>query len=186
MRPVVVNDASRLIDLCKDDLLSVLGNLPYRLVVPLPVREFEILDFTDAHWHALDPAGLVTYDLSPDEIGQALALKARYPALSPNDCFCFVAAHVHTGVLLTGDRQLRNVADANGLPVHGVLWVIDQLQAAQACSACLLTRALRSWQSDVTVFLPRHEIANRLDRLLSLDRKCGPPRRANGEIQERE
>ena len=97
MRPVVVNDASCLIDLCKGDLLSVLGNLPYRLVVPLPVREFEILDFTDAHWHALDAAGLVTYDLSP-----------------------------------------------------------------------------------------RHEIANRLDRLLSLDRKCGPPRLANGEIQERE
>ena len=63
MRPVVVNDASCLIDLCKGDLLSVLGNLPYRLVVPLPVREFEILDFTDAQWHALDAAGLVTYDL---------------------------------------------------------------------------------------------------------------------------
>ena len=166
MRHVVVNDASCLIDLRKGGLLSLLGDLPYQLVVPLPVREFEILDFSDAHWHVLDSAGLVTYDLSPGEIGQALALKARYPALSPNDCFCYVAADVHAGILLTGDRQLRNVATANGLPVHGVLWIIDQLQAAGACSGCLLKRALHSWQSDVTVFLPRHEIANRLDRLL--------------------
>ena len=166
MRHVVVLDASCLIDLRKGGLLPVLASLPYQLVVPLPVREFEILDFSDAHWRTLDAARLITYDLKPDEVGQALALKARYPALSPNDCFCFVAADVHTGILLTGDRQLRNVATANGPPVHGVLWIIDQLHATGTCSACLLARALRSWQSDASVFLPRNEIAKRLERMV--------------------
>ena len=172
MRPLVVNDASCLIDLRKGGLLAVFGKLPYRLVVPLPVRESEILDFSEAQWQALDAAGLITHDLTPDEIAQALALKARHPALSANDCFCHVTADTHAGILLTGDRLLRNVASDNGLRVHGVLWVIDELLAARACSSCTLIRALRSWQSDVAVFLPHDEISNRLDRLLSNELIC--------------
>lgn len=166
MRRVVVHDASSLIDLRKGGLLPALGNLPYRLVVPLPVRESEILDFSDVQWQALEDAGLITHDLTPDEVQRALALKALHPALSANGCFCFVTADIRDGILVTGDRQLRNVAADNGLRVHGVLWILDELHAAQACSVCTLARALRSWQSDVTVFLPRDEIAKRLDRLL--------------------
>lgn len=167
MTQVVVNDASCLIDLRKGGLLAVLGNLPYRLVVPLPVRESEILDFSNAEWRALDTAGLVTHDLTPVEVGRAFALSARHPALSANDCFCHVTAEVHAGILLTGDRQLRGVATANGLRVHGVLWIIDELEVARACSADVLTRALRSWRADTTVFLPRREVDARLVRLSS-------------------
>lgn len=166
MRCLVVNDASCLIDLRKGGLLPVLGNLPYRIVVPLPVRESEIIDFSDAQWQALEAVGLITYDLTPDEVALALALKDRHPALSANDCFCHVTADIHTGILLTGDRLLRNVATGNGLRVHGVLWVIDELLAAGACSACQLIRALCTWQSDTTVFLPHNEITSRLNRLL--------------------
>ena len=166
MRHVVVNDASCLIDLRKGGLLPVLGNLPHRLVVPLPVRESEILDFSEAQWQVLEAAGLITHDLTPDEVALALALKARHPALSANDCFCHVTADIHAGILLTGDRLLRNVATENGLRVHGVLWVIDELLDARACSACTLVQALRRWQSDTTAFLPEDEIAKRLDGLL--------------------
>ena len=167
MIQVVVNDASCLIDLRKGGLLAVLGDLPYRFVIPLPVRESEMLDFSETHWRTLDTAGLVTHDLTPIEVGKALALSARHPALSANDCFCHVAAEVHAGILLTGDRQLRRVATANGLRVHGVLWIIDELEAAGACSASVLTRALRSWRADNTVFLPRREVDARLVRLSS-------------------
>ena len=44
---VIVNDASCLIDLHKDGLLTVLCRLPYSFVVPLPIRESEILGFSD-------------------------------------------------------------------------------------------------------------------------------------------
>ena len=165
MTQVVVNDASCLIDLRKGGLLPVLRKLRYQFVVPLPVRQLEILDFSNADWRALDAAGLITYDLTPVEVGQAFALSARHPALSPNDCFCHVTAQVHAGILLTGDRQLRSVATANGLRVHGVLWIIDELEAAHACSTVVLTRALRSWRADGTVFLPRREVEARLVRL---------------------
>ena len=94
-----------------------------------------------------------------------MAVKARYSTLSANDCFCFVTARSQRGILLTGDALLRRVASQSGLRVHGVLWVIDQLRAVEACSTPLLIQALKAWQSDDAVFLPADEIENRLRNL---------------------
>lgn len=164
MTRVIVNDASCLIDLRKARLLPALCDLPHRLVVPLPVRESEILDFTKEEWRLVEGAGMITHDLTAKEIGQALTLKGRNPGLSANDCCCLVTTLAHVGILLTGDSLLRKVATEKGVRVHGVLWVIDELDRAQVCSKSLLVRALRIWQDDRTVFLPRQEISNRLDR----------------------
>ncbi len=165
MTCVVVNDASCLIDLRKGGLLAVLCDLPYRLVVPLPVRRSEVLDFSGDQWRQLDDDGLLTHDLTPEEVGRALALKARHPALSANDCFCYVTALVHSGILLTGDASLRKVATSSGMRVHGVLWIVDELDNAGTCPRSLLTLALKTWQSDDTVFLPEDEITKRLRHL---------------------
>ena len=165
MTCVIVNDASCLIDLRKGGLLAVLCELPYRFVVPLPIRKSEVLDFSKRQWQQLDDAGMITHDLTPDEVGQALALKRLHPALSANDCFCFVTALAHSGILLTGDNLLRRVATDNDLHVHGVLWVIDELDATGTCAGSLLTKALKVWQGDDTVFLPQHEISTRLEYL---------------------
>ncbi len=108
---------------------------------------------------------MITHDLTPDEVAQALALKARYPPLSANDCFCYVTAPVHPGILLTGDALLRKVAAENGLRVHGVLWVVDELEAKRTCAKSLLIQALTVWQEDKTAFLPQHEISARLEYL---------------------
>ena len=165
MTCVIVNDACCLIDLDKGGLLVVICALPYRLVVPLPVRESELLRISDSQWRQLDGAGLVTHDLMPEEVGLALDLKSRRPALSANDCFCYVTAVVHSGILLTGDALLRKVASADGLRVHGVLWLVDELDKAGVCPRKLLVEALRLWRADATVFLPKQEIADRLTRL---------------------
>jgi predicted nucleic acid-binding protein len=162
---VIVNDASCLIDLRKGRLLAVLCNLPYGFVIPLPVRESEVLDVSDEQWRQLDAAGMVTHDLSPEEIAQALALKKRHPALSANDCFCLVTALAYPGILLTGDALLRRIASASGLRVHGVLWIIDQLDATAGCARSRLIQALRIWQGDDAVFLPKDEVSKRLKRL---------------------
>ena len=167
MTRVVVNDASCLIELRKGGLLPVLCNLPYRFVVPLPVRESELLDFSDEQWRQLDDAGMITHDLAPDEVAQAFALKERHPALSANDSLCIVTALVHDGILLTGDALLRRVATDNGLRVHGVLRIVDELDAARARPRSLLIQALRTWRDDATVFLPQHEVSNRLEYLVT-------------------
>lgn len=164
MTCVVVNDASCLIDLRKGGLLGVLGTLSFRFIVPLPIRTFELINFTEQDWESLDETGMVTYDLTPEEVEEAFALKSHHPSLSANDCFCFVTARVHAGILLTGDSYLRRVATERGLPVHGVLWIVDRLSEVAQCDNSVLVNALGTWCEDSTVFLPREELLKRLNR----------------------
>lgn len=168
MTTVVVNDASCLIDLHKGRLLNVMLTLPYRLVVPLPIRHAEALDLTDRDWRTLGEGGLVTFDLQPAQVAEAARIKAAYPKLSANDCFCLVSTRCQDhGILLTGDRLLRRVARQNGLCVHGVLWIVDELHASRACDGDRLIVALERWRADRAVFLPRREVDARLQRLRS-------------------
>lgn len=163
---VVVNDASCLIDLRKGRLLHVLLKLPYRFVIPYPVRHSELLDFTPQEWALLDGGGMETFDLPPERVSEAFAVKASYPKLSANDCFCLVATRCfEAAVLLTGDGLLRRAAGEGGLRVHGVLWVIDELKRTALCGDALLVTALETWGEDSSVFLPEPEVERRL-RLL--------------------
>ncbi|PKR87964.1 hypothetical protein CXZ10_17685 [Pleomorphomonas diazotrophica] len=162
---VVVNDASCLIDLRKARLLHLLVRLPYRLIIPLPVRESELISFTEQEWAVLD-AGLEVFDLPPDRVGEAFLVKAVHPKLSANDCFCLVTTRCHQdAVLLTGDALLRGVAIEDGRRVHGVLWVIDELKRLSLCGDSVLAMALQLWQDDPTVRLPAQEVAQRLRTL---------------------
>ena len=166
MTTVVVNDASCLIDLHKGQLLNVMLTLPYRFVVPLPIRHAEALDLTDRDWRILGDAGLFTFDLPPELVEEAMGIKTAHPKLSANDCLCLVSTRCQErGILLTGDRLLRRVATESGLRVHGVLWVVDELWKAGACRAGVLLVALQCWRDDRAVFLPDNEIALRLRRI---------------------
>lgn len=166
MTSVIVNDASCLIDLYKVRLLPVMLKLPYRFVVPLPIRLAEALDLADRDWRRLDDLGLVTFDLPPERIADALRLRSLHPRLSANDCFCLVSAQCHdAGMLLTGDQLLRQVATQAGVRVHGVLWVVDELHRRGACRENRLISVLERWRDDRTVFLPRQEIDRRLRQL---------------------
>lgn len=159
---VVVNDASCLIDLRKAQLLHLLVQLPYRLVIPLPVRESELIRFTPQEWALLD-AGIEVFDLPPARVTEAFAVKAAHPKLSANDCFCLVTTRCHDdAVLLTGDGLLRGVANADGRRVHGVLWVIDELHRLALCNDETLSAALELWRDDPTVRLPAPDVVRRL------------------------
>jgi predicted nucleic acid-binding protein len=161
---VVVNDASCLIDLRKGQLLHVLVQLPYRLIIPLPVRASELISFTPQEWALLD-ANVSVYDLTPTQVTEALAIKASYPRLSVNDCFCLITAQHHENtILLTGDGQLRAVASASGQRVHGVLWVLDELKRHAICGDDILAVAAECWRDDPTVRLPPHELEGRLQQ----------------------
>lgn len=167
MSCVIVNDASALIDLKKGELLHVLGALPFRWIVPLPIREEEMLSFSGQDWATLEAAGFEVFDLPPDMVGEAFAVRRAFPRLSANDCFCLVSAVAHeNAVLLTGDGELRLVAEAQRVEVHGVLWILDHLLASEACDVAVLRRALGIWSTDPAVRLPQREITIRQGRLV--------------------
>ena len=114
----------------------------------------------------LEDGGLATYDLRAEEVAQVVALKREHSRLSAYDCFALVTTTCQeNGILLTGDNLLRKVATARAVRVHGVLWIIDELHAAEVCEVELLVSALQIWRADEAVFLPPAEIDKRLRRL---------------------
>ena len=162
----IVHDASCLIDLNKGKLLCFVPKLPFRLIVPFPIRHAEVLDFTDREWRLLDEGGLETLDLSPEQVEEALNIRQVQPRLSANDCLCLALTRCQeNAILLTGDKLLRQVAVSEGFRVHGVLWVIDKLKNARACPNATLISALELWRDDRSVFLPTQEIEGRLRSL---------------------
>ena len=107
-----------------------------------------------------------TYDLPPEQMEAAFASRHRQSGLSANGCICLITAQCHEeGILLTGDRLPRSVAEKAGVRVHGVLWIIDELKAANGCDDALLVSALETWKADRSVFLPKDLIDQRIQRL---------------------
>lgn len=57
--------------------------------------------------------------------------RAELPAtLSLEDCSALLLAQMMEAALVTGDGDLRKVALAAGVEVHGILWILDELVAA--------------------------------------------------------
>ena len=71
-------------------------------------------------------------------------------------------------ILLTGDGPLRGVAETNGIEVHGVLWLMDELEVHEVVPARRLYDALRLFHEDDLVFLPADEVRRRIRRLARL------------------
>lgn len=137
--------------------------LPYRFVVPYPIRESELLDFTQLEWDMLEAGGLETYDLTSPQMREVFAVRRINPGLSAFDCMCLVSTRHHeNGVLLTGDKLLRNTAKREELRTHGVLWIVDELRAKSDYDEALIRMALEIWRDDQSVFLPQDEVQRRL------------------------
>lgn len=168
MIQVVVHDTSCLVDMRKGQLLRVLLRLPYRFIVPLPIRENELRHFTSRELQILDDGGMEVYNLSSEEIVEVANLMQEVPQLTPYDCMALITAFgQENSTLLTGDRLLRKTATERGVCVHGSFWVIDQLESGGICSDQLLANALKNWREDRTIYLPNSEIEKRLQRLSS-------------------
>lgn len=162
---VVISDSSCLIDLRKTSLLDAFVRLPYELLIPNTLFEEELLQFSAAQKKALVRGGLKVVDLPGESVSRARQVARDMPHLSIHDGFAYALAESRPGcILLTGDRPLRTFARRQKIEVHGVLWVIDELQAHAISTAGILLAALRLLASDPTVRLPRSELAAYLKR----------------------
>ncbi len=163
---IIVNDSSVLIDLRKAGLLQVALRLPYAFQVALPLVQDELLAFSATEIAELEALGLEVVDLTGAQVGRALALRGSRPTLSAHDCFTISLAESQPGaMILTGDQALRAQSQALNIEVHGVLWVSDQLEHHETCSAADLLAALLVLQADPVVFLPSKELAMRIRSL---------------------
>lgn len=156
---IVVSDSSCLIDLRKASLLEAFLELPCEILIPNTLFEDELLRFTPAQKRMLVRSGLKVVDVPGEGVLRAQAVIRESPRLSIHDGFAFVVAEAHEGsILVTGDGQLRAVAESHGIEVHGVLWVVEEVYRHGLEKPRALAAALRLLEEDASVRLPRREL----------------------------
>ena len=155
-----------MIDLRKASLLEAVFALPYRFLMPDVLFEDEWLDLSARVKKALNAKGLEVCELPGTAVSRAALYFNQDRRLQLNDCYALALAEaIDESILLTGDASLRTVAESNGIEVHGVLWVIDELASRQVVSPRRLYEALSLFRDDDLVFLPDAEVRRRMSRL---------------------
>lgn len=166
---IIVSDTSCIIDLRKAALLRETLRLPYTFVTVNTLFEDEWLSLGNAEKQGLCDQGLEVRDLSGPSVLRAQRYFNQHRRLKLNDCFALaLAEEVGDSILLTGDGLLRRVAGDNGVEARGVLWIADELEVHRIVTPARLVDALRLFQHDPLVFLPKDEILRRIRRLAQL------------------
>lgn len=155
--PLCILDASVVIDLLKGGILIEIQSLPIRIGIP-DVVLVEIDDGNDSI-----PPGF-EFDLiefSGDQVLEAADLISQNPSTSMPDLFAYLAAREQSAILLTGDSRLREFAEANGINVHGVLWILDLIVQYEILLPLRAAQVLKQIL-DCGSFLPADACAQRL------------------------
>lgn len=83
-----------------------------------------------AHHGELQGYGLRILELGPEGIAEADRLRETYPKPGTNDLLALALARQERCPLLSGDRDLRDAAVAEGVPVNGTLWLMERMYTA--------------------------------------------------------
>jgi len=166
---IIVSDTSCIIDLRKAALLQEMLRLPYTFVTVNTLYEDEWLSLSGDEKKKLCDQGLEIRDLPGPSVQRAQRYFNQHRRLKLNDCFALALAEdTDRSILLTGDGLLRRIAEDNGIEARGVLWITDELETHRVVTPVRLLDALRLFQQDPLVFLPKDEVLRRIRRLAQL------------------
>jgi hypothetical protein len=93
----------------------------------------------------------------------AQQLKTQSPGLSLPDCFALACATRLKHVLVTGDQHLKKKAKGKVEAIYGLLWMLDQMAAAQVVPASLLADGLQRLLDHPRTRLPASEVTLRIE-----------------------
>ena len=158
---IFVADTSVLIDLERGSLQERAFALPYEYAVPDLLYKRELLEYGGEY---LIELGLRVEELQDSGVELAQEYRNQSSAISAPDSFALALAVERRWALLTGDKALRELAEANGVKYHGVLWVLDEMEERGAASPRTLTCALLAITGHERCRLPRREVRARLER----------------------
>ncbi len=161
--PTLVADSSCVIDLHKVGLLLPLLELPYAIVMPQSLLDNELIRLTADEKRKMIDRGLRIRPLDSAGLVQAERYFSLYPALAWNDCLALrMAEEIEAAILLTGDSRLRRIAMEKAIDVHGVVWVLDEMQRLAVVEPARLAGAIQALIDDPLVFLPDRALRQRL------------------------
>lgn len=155
---VIVHDACALIDLLKAGLVEVWA----KSGIEIHTTELALWEVADDATSLHQSGALHIVTMSAEELASLVTFKQSYSALSLEDCSVLRLASDLKVPLLTGDRDLRVIAERAGVKVHGMLWVLDQLVNGQFISPTEATHALSTLRGHGSRF-PRDEVEARIN-----------------------
>ena len=168
MMKVTVKDANILIDLIESELLG----LWFKLGVETYISDLVQLEISEESQKKvlksfIDAGLLMVEHLTSAEM-EAARIKRDKHRISIEDASALILAQKKDAMLLSGDGTLRKTAKAEGIDVHGVIWVfarlveralltpsdaITKLQALQASGAFLpqelCDRQIHEWRKRI-------------------------------------
>ena len=159
----ISSDTNVWIDFAIIQRLEIPFRLPYTYIMNIDALEDELLSPIGIR-DELIKYGLVSVELEIEEFELADFFVAKYKRLSTFDCIALAIAKIRKITLLTGDGELRKVADAEDVTVIGTIKLLDQLLDGNYINKseykyCLLELQKHNGQE---VRLPKDEIATRL------------------------
>jgi predicted nucleic acid-binding protein len=157
---LLVSDTNILLDWEDGGRLEVLFALGATLVVPDVLLAEELADRAER----LTSLGLQARPLGPDGIVRAAVLARTHRRPGRIDLLALALAEQEGCPLLTGDRDLRAAAEAEGVAFHGTLWLAEVAVTAGALAPRELRTVYRRMR-DAGRRLPWKEVEAQLRRL---------------------
>lgn len=161
---ILVSDTSVLIDLERGGFRDSCFELSFEFAVPDLLYARELADYGGPD---LINLGLRVEGLTAAELTIAQETRTAHPRLSLPDAYAYALASVRGWTLLTGDGELRALAESNTIPFFGVLWVLDQLFERGVVAGDALAGGLEMIAGHPRCRLPRAETQVRIARYRS-------------------
>ncbi len=157
MPTVLVSDTNIWIDFERAGQLQLLFRLPYQF----STTDFVASELGDEVRVQLVGFGMSIISLDSSGIRDLhqLKMELRNPSLA--DLSCYYVARRDGSTLLSGDRKLREAAQAANIEVFGTLWLLDRLVEHSVLTAHDAAIALEA-MIQANGRLPAHECSNRL------------------------
>jgi hypothetical protein len=147
------------VDLSNAGILNVAFKVPHRYLLPDAIAEECGGPTTDE----LVEAGAVIVSLTEQHIALVADYSGRFKGPSRKDLFALSYSKIEGHLLLTSDKPLRSAAESERVPVHGVLWLLDELVSASVLSGAEAIVALNKMR-DTGSWLPVNECEIRIRR----------------------
>jgi len=155
----LVLDTTVCIDLFNGQLLERAARVPYELVLP----DVIVAELIHPPGEMFIQSGFSKLQLDETAIKQIIGLRERFPRPSTNDLFALLLAKINSFALLTGDDALRKAAKEEGVPVHGMLWILDRLIEYKILTPVEAADSLEKILAEGS-WLPKNECEARLKR----------------------